>query len=63
MLIYRARYVAAEGPLCCLLRGEASVQNTADSDSFSTEPGSILMPSLEVLVLSKDALPNLEFQR
>ena len=49
--------------MCCLLRGEASVQNTADSDSFSTEPGSILMPSLEVLVLSKDALPNLEFQR
>ena len=40
-----------------------ALQNSTCVESFAMEPGSILMPQLEVLMLSKDALTNLQFLR
>ncbi len=46
----------------CLISGLLiAVQNSACADTFSTEP--CIMPELEVLMLSKDALQHLKFLR
>ena len=46
----------------CMVSGLlGAVQNSACVDTFSTEP--CVMPKLEVLMLSKDALQHLKFLR
>ena len=40
-----------------------AAQNSACGDTFSTEPSSVVLPELEVLMLSKDALQHLKFLR
>ena len=52
---------------CCknldLTHGACPSEQYVCGDLCHAEPGSILMPQLKVLMLSKDALTNLQFLR